>query len=83
MTPTEFTRLLAFQRAARNAPWSNRVGRRHAKGRAKGVGQVLKNSKVRSDVYDTLEVAKPLQVSFPTNPSAFKKKLVYYKPTAK
>ena len=37
--------------AKQHKPWTNAVGRSHAKGRAKGCGQVLKKSFVQSGVH--------------------------------
>lgn len=51
----EFKRLVSVSKSLRNAPRATRIGRRHAKGRAKGVGQWLKTSKVRTETFDALE----------------------------
>lgn len=52
MTYHEFQRLSKFDTAKRNSPLQylsdSQQGRRHVKGRAKGVGQVLKNTHVRT-----------------------------------
>jgi len=46
MMSKEFARLHAIWTAKRNRPYTTNVGRRHAKGRAAGVGQILSKSKV-------------------------------------
>ena len=43
MTPIEFKRLKLFHRAKKYSPFTSSIGRRHAKGRAMGVGQKLVN----------------------------------------
>ena len=51
MTRDEWMRLRGYWYAKRNAPWTNATGRRHAKGRAQGVGQVLKKSFIKPSVH--------------------------------
>jgi hypothetical protein len=50
MTSQEFSRLMGFYRAKRNAPWTSNVGRRHAKGKAAGCGQILKKSFIKPQI---------------------------------
>jgi len=51
MTSQEFHRLMGFYNAKRNAPYTSNVGRSHAKGRAKGTGQILAKSFIKSQVH--------------------------------
>ena len=47
MTREEFTRLLEYDHAKRNRPTYLGLGKKHAKGRAAGYGQILKSSFVK------------------------------------
>lgn len=64
MSRKEFQRLRAFSIAKKNAPWTNKIGRRHAKGRAKGVGQILKKSSLKHMSFDPLESVNSLPIAF-------------------
>lgn len=46
MTTQEFKRLLRYAYAKNNAPYTDCIAKRHAKGRGKHVGSVLKHSRV-------------------------------------
>lgn len=46
MNREEFQTLKAYAIARRNAPRARLQGRRHVKGKAKGLGQWLKNSRI-------------------------------------
>lgn len=56
MNRQEFQRLKGYSIAKANAPYTTKIGRRHAKGRAKGVGQILKNSSIKHMSFDPLEI---------------------------
>jgi hypothetical protein len=50
MTRDEWIRLRGYWYAKQNAPRTHSVGRRHAKGKGKGVGQVLLKSFIKSGI---------------------------------